>query len=193
MRAHRALDASDDAPLLRSLSESMRYVFFIFITVMSASSYCQITQDPADMRNAENALLACEGLGELCEKEKEGCSPDSSPMINTCLAIRYFRLEVAKERCGNDQFLQCDMRNSEYALKWMRELSLPNLNNPKRDFVSRECQSAGDYVVKSETLNRFAESVYEVFNHIRDPIEVAGGHYYRDEEQYFRCFADKLK
>ncbi len=178
---------------IRVLGDSMRYVFFTLTAVISASSYCQITQDPADMRNAENAILACEKLGELCEREKESCSPDASPMIHTCLAIRYFRLEVAKERCGNDQYLQCDMRNSEYGLKWMHDLSLPNINNPKREVAFSECESVGMYEVKSKTLNSFADSVYAVFEHIRDPIEGTGAPYYRDEEQYYRCFENKLK
>ena len=170
----------------------MKYALLIFILAISASSYGDLMQDPADMRNAENAKLACEKLGDLCENEKKECAPDVSPMVNTCLAIRYFKLEVAKERCGYLQHLQCDRRNTEYGIKWMHELNLPNMNNPKRKIAFRECESVGMYEVKSKELKRFADSVYAVFKYIRNPIKDMGAPYYRDEEQYYKCFESKL-
>ena len=109
----------------------MKYLIFTLVLLASASAYCELTQEPADSRNAENAKLACDKLGALCENAKKECSADVSPMVNTCLAIRYFELEVAKERCGNSQYLQCDKKNREYGLKWMQELNLSESRKSK--------------------------------------------------------------
>ena len=171
----------------------MKYLIFTLVLLASASAYCELAQEPADSRNAENAKLACDKLGALCENAKKECSADVSPMVNTCLAIRYFELEVAKERCGNSQYQQCDKKNREYGLKWMHELNIPNLGNPKRQVAFKECESVGKYKVKSKELERFAVSVYSVFQHLRDPIKAMDSPYYQDGEQYYKCFEEKLK
>ena len=84
-------------------------------------------------------------------------------------------------------------RNRHYGIKWMHELNLPNMGNPKRQTAFRNCEKAGTYSVKSDNLRKFAVEIHEVFKHIRDPIEDIAPPYYRDEEEHYKCFKENLQ
>jgi hypothetical protein len=171
----------------------MKPALLSIILILSVSSFGSGFLEPADVRNEEHAKFACSQLGELCEKYKRECNPIEAPMPNTCLAIVYFRLEVAKERCGDKKYIECDEKNRKFSLKVVHELNLPNIGNPKRDIASKECESVGMYSVTSAQLKSFANKVYEVFKYIREPIEDYGPPYYRDHEEYYECIEERVQ
>ena len=171
----------------------MRFVILLILLFYSISSFGNSFLDPADTQNEEHARLACSKLGELCDKYKKECSPSVTSIPNTCIAIRYFELEVAKERCGLSRYIECDERNQEYKVKWMHQLNLPNIGNPKRDIAFRNCEKATMYKVKSIELKNFGNEIHKVFNHIRNPIKDMSPPYYQISDDYYKCFEKNLR
>ncbi|MGB0204977.1 MAG: hypothetical protein ACPF9K_07990 [Neptuniibacter sp.] len=140
-----------------------------------------------------NQLLltkACSGLGSLCNKYKTECTSSGNPSenISACMGMIYFEHEVAKERCGLDKYIQCIEENNEYRLRWMHELNIPNIGNPKRNIAFAECKSNGLYSVKSEFLTSLEREVINAVN-----VEGLTPPLYRNEKAFFECFDAKLK
>ena len=151
-----------------------------------------VSLEPADELNEKYAILACERLGDECEKARSNCGPKDSPMPNTCIALNYISLEVAKELCGLEHYKDCYNSNNEYRIKWMHELNLPNIGHPKRDIAFRECKDVGYYPIKSTELKEFEFEVLQVFKHIRNPIDTAPPSYQKQKELY-ECFKKHLQ
>lgn len=171
----------------------MRLLLGALFLLTVTSSYGKLLVDPADIQNEGYAQYACSKLGKLCTKYKETeCNFSLTPMPNTCLAIRYFEIEVAKERCGSNKYLECDNTNRKYAKKWMNKLNIPNIGNPKRNIAFKKCEHVGMYNVKSKQLEKYAENIYEVFKYVRKPIKDLKPPYYRIYKEYYECFKENL-
>lgn len=170
----------------------MRIILSVFFLLTFKLCYGNNLVEPADAQNEKHAKSACSKLGLLCAEYKKECTPPSSSMPNTCLAIRYFQLEVSKERCGKNKYLECDKTNIEYSKRWMHELNLPNMSNPNRMIAFEKCENIGMYKPKNKQLENYSDEVYQAFKHIREPIEDLSSPYYRIYKEYYQCFKDNL-
>lgn len=149
------------------------------------SAYADISQDPSDLPNRGNAELACAKLGADCANHLRYCETTSS-MPFSCLSGIYFELEVAKERCGVERYMECYEENNKYKKKWMQELNIPNIGNPKRNIAFQECGSVGQYHVKNDSLSKYELSIISVYDGVEPP-------FYTDYKKYYECFKEHLK
>ncbi|KID56340.1 hypothetical protein JF50_19065 [Pseudoalteromonas luteoviolacea] len=148
--------------------------------------------EPVDISNKKYADYACDQMGADCKKFTRACEPPNSSMPNTCIALTYFKLEVAKELCGIEKYVECFESNNEYLARWMHELNLPNVGNPKREIAFEKCSNIGMYDVKSSELKKFEVEVLKVFQKIREPIDIKSPSYQKQKDFYL-CFEKHLK
>lgn len=149
----------------------------------------EITQDPADARNLKYAQEACNNLGKECDFVQLECMASLGSTFNSCVAMLYFEIEVAKERCGVMGYKACIERDREFGHKIMQELIIPNVNNPIKQKMWQECSHAGSYKVKSKKLMRFYSGYMDALQYMKDPIlPMEGeGSEYPIQEEHYKC------
>lgn len=144
------------------------------------------TAETQGMRDAQVSLLAneaCMYMGASCAKYRSECS--SSPTPNICLVYVHFDMRVAEERCGKSGVVSCFDENRSFSRKWMQELNIPNIENPKRQKAFEVCEEASRYQVKSESLVRLESSLGALLG--------VGGSLYIDYKPFYECFKEQLE
>lgn len=126
---------------------------------------------------------ACAYMGDSCERFLAECS--SSPSPNICLAGVYFKMRVAEERCGQSRATSCFDEQRNFARKWMQELNIPNIGNPKREKAFEVCEVTSQYVVLSDSLKELEASLGNLMG-VRGPL-------YTDYKLYYQCFKKQLE
>jgi len=126
---------------------------------------------------------ACAYMGDLCESFLAECS--SSPSPNVCLAGIYFKMRVAEERCGKSRATSCFDEQRHFARKWMHELNIPNIGNPKREKAFEACEIASQYVVQSDSLKLLESSLGNLMG--------VSGSLYTDYKLFYQCFKKQLE
>jgi len=152
------------------------------------------SQDPVDKGNAKFASEACQRLGNDCDFIQLDCLASGGTMFNSCIAMSYFKIEVAKERCGLIGYKACLKRDEKFSVKIIHELTLPNINKPIKKRMWEECAEAGSYKVKSTDLKRFYYGYMKVFQNKKDqanPIEEDYEH--KIQEEYYNCMKAVLE
>jgi len=146
-------------------------------------------KDQADIRNAKYANEACQKLGDECNFIQLECLSSGGAMFNSCIAMSYFKIEVAKELCGVIGYKACIERDREFGIKVIHELTLPNIDKPIKQVMWNECSHAGNYKVKSIELKRFYYSYMEAFEYMKDPIVLSKKEDYEHkiQEEYYKC------
>ncbi len=145
-------------------------------------------QDPADLRNVKYAQQACNKLGDECSVIQLECLAGGS-MLNTCIAMSYFKIEVAKELCGVMGYRACLESDREYGIKVIHELTLPNIDKPIKQKMWEECAEAGNYKVKSAELKRFYNGYMDAFQYAKEPIlpNEREDYEHQIQEEYYNC------
>jgi hypothetical protein len=151
-------------------------------------------QDPADLRNVKYAKQACNELGDECNFIQLECLAGGS-MLNTCIAMSYFKIEVAKELCGVIGYRACLESDREYGVKVIHELTLPNINKPIKLKMWEECSEAGTYKVKSRELKRFYNGYMDAFQYTKELILLNDRENYEHQiqEEYYNCMKAVLE
>ncbi|MGF2736802.1 hypothetical protein [Marinobacter sp. DUT-1] len=126
---------------------------------------------------------ACEYLGASCAKHRAECSNSQDP--NICLVLVYFDMRVAEERCGKSRRMLCFDENSRYARKWMQELNIPNIGNPKRQDAFKACNSTGNYEVESVSLANLETTLGGLMG--------VSEYQYKNYKIYYECFQAYLE
>lgn len=154
-----------------------------FIFAYTFSVVCSASDIEKDALFEGVAKEACSYFGEACVSYKDECTTAVLP--NGCLSIIYFEMAVAKERCGASKQKFCYEENKRYRVKWMHELNLPYIGDPKRQEAYDACNNVGLYNVQSKHLKELEFKVIEPFSDIDSP-------FFRDYKVYYNCFENKL-
>jgi len=175
----------------KALNQDKCFIDYVGRVVMTQET----PRDPADMRNVKLANEACTKLGDECKFIKLECLSSGGNIPNSCVAGSYFRIEVAKERCGIMGYKTCIEREREFSIKVIHELTLPNMNKPIKQKMWQECSLAGNYKVKSEKLKNFYYAYMEAYEHMKEPIILSKeeDYEYKIEEEYYHCMKDVLE
>lgn len=169
---------------------SMTKYLLILLALVTISLKAGPSQDPKDVQFQKMAQDACDQLGDDCNIYLQECVASSSHP-NICLVSVYFHIEVAREQCGDFIFMSCYDQNRLYTAKWMHELNLPNLSNPKRLEASESCENAGNYSVNSGELKSLEDKLVNAMNSVND--FVVEKPLYTDYQVYYQCFKTHLE
>ncbi len=140
--------------------------------------------DPADKRNTKYATEACQKLGGECNFIQLECLASGGSMFNTCIAMSYFQIEVAKELCGVMGYKACLESDKKFGIKVIHELTLPNIDKPVKKTMWEECTHAGNYKVRSSELKHFYYGYMEAF---QEDYE------HKIQEEYYKCMKAVLE
>jgi len=165
----------------------MSNYIFIFSLIITISAFTATAKEPADAILKDLAIQVCEKSGNDCEKMKRRC-PKMVPMPNTCIVREYFDMEVAKERCGKDSYLECYKDNIRFGGKALREFTIPNQGKPILKKAFEECGAVGYYEVKSNHLKNIEWAIIGVMNSVLEESDLYPPTY-QDSKKFFECLS----
>lgn len=162
----------------------MKIGIFLSLIVFFSGAALADSAGAGDAVNKALAAQVCTDLGNSCAKYQAECSSSAYP--NTCLVLIAFDLGVAKERCGKSRYMSCFADNNKYKKKWMLELNIPNMANPKRPGAIQSCANQSIYHVKSARLKKLGVSIAKAMGGMKQ-------FQYTDEKAFYACFKEHLK
>ncbi len=165
----------------------MNNYMFIISLIATSSVFSAMAKEPADAILKDLAIQVCEKSGNDCEIMKKRC-PKMVPMPNTCIVREYFNMEVAKERCCKDSYLECYKDDIRFSAKALHEFTIPNQGKPILEKAFEECGSVGYYEVKSSHLKNIEWAIIGVTNTVMEEP----GLYpptYQDSRIFFECLS----
>ena len=146
-----------------------------------------VGQDPADIRNEKYAKEACNKLDKECAFVQLECLTTSS-FYNSCISITYYKMEVAKERCGIMGYKACLEEEREYGVKILHELTLPNVGKPINSLMDQKCKNVGQYKVTSEELRRYYYGYIDAFQYMDMPdVQESKEYQYTINKELYGC------
>lgn len=142
--------------------------------------------EPDKVRNKDNAWIACEKLGDKCQKYLTECIRRPQPF--TCLSQQYLGLETAKEICGLMNYEYCYKENIRQSSIFLFEILQKHKKNPRFSEFYKKCElEVPIYNIKGTDLIEFKKDMAQKSGH---PIELFD---YKENNKFNICILGSVE